>query len=145
MPPEMITWVTPMAMMPTIDTCRMMIDSRAVLKIEVGVVAGVEQEGVADQQPAERLEDGDDQRSSAEEDVELGRPVPLRGVEGQPADAMRDVCAMSGSPVATCRAGPPSRCGRAAGATRRPGRRRAGQFFARKSPMLAGVTSWNGM
>ena len=35
MPPEMITWVTPMAMMPMIETCRMMIDSRAVLKIEV--------------------------------------------------------------------------------------------------------------
>ena len=29
----MITWVTPMAMMPTIETCRMMIDSRAWLKI----------------------------------------------------------------------------------------------------------------
>ena len=35
MPPEMITWVTPRAMMPMIETCRMMIDSRAVLKIEV--------------------------------------------------------------------------------------------------------------
>ncbi len=32
-PPEMMTWVTPMAMMPTIETCRMMIDSRAWLKI----------------------------------------------------------------------------------------------------------------
>ena len=35
MPPEMMTWVTPIAMMPMIDTWRMMIDSRAVLKIEV--------------------------------------------------------------------------------------------------------------
>ena len=33
MPPVMMTWVTPMAMMPTIETCRMMIDSRASLKI----------------------------------------------------------------------------------------------------------------
>ena len=32
-PPVMITWVTPTAMMPTIETCRIMIDSRAWLKI----------------------------------------------------------------------------------------------------------------
>ncbi len=32
MPPAMITWVTPMAMMPVIDTCRMMMSSRAWLK-----------------------------------------------------------------------------------------------------------------
>ena len=40
MPPEMMTWVTPMAMMPTIETCRMMIDSRALLKIECDVRRG---------------------------------------------------------------------------------------------------------
>ena len=33
MPPVMITWVTPMAMMPTMDTCRMMISSRCWLKM----------------------------------------------------------------------------------------------------------------
>ncbi len=33
MPPLMMTWVTPMAMMPTIDTWRMMMLSRAQLKI----------------------------------------------------------------------------------------------------------------
>ena len=32
MPPEMMTWVTPIAMMPTIETCRMMIFSRGTLK-----------------------------------------------------------------------------------------------------------------
>ena len=61
MPPEMITWVTPMAMMPTIETCRMMIDSRAVLKIEVAFGRVLNRKRVAHQQPAERLEDDDDQ------------------------------------------------------------------------------------
>ncbi len=48
MPPVMITWVTPMAMMPMIDTCRMMMSSRCSLNRPVDVCAHVEQEAVAD-------------------------------------------------------------------------------------------------
>ena len=88
MPPEMITWVTPRAMMPMIETCRMMIDSRAVLKIEVAFSRVLNRNEFAHQQPAERLEDRDDQHE-CEEDVQFGRAVPFRGIEGQPADAMR--------------------------------------------------------
>ena len=47
MPPVMITWVTPTAMMPITDTCRMMIVRRC----------GLSEEALADEDPAEDLED----------------------------------------------------------------------------------------
>ena len=47
MPPVMITCVTPTAMMPITDTCRIMIVRRCV----------VQQEALADEDPAEHLED----------------------------------------------------------------------------------------
>ncbi len=47
MPPVMITWVTPTAMMPTIETCRIMICSRA----------GLSRKLWCDQHPAQHLED----------------------------------------------------------------------------------------
>ena len=86
----MMTWVTPMAMMPMIETCRMMIDSRAVLKIEVAFsrVLKRKESPISSQPSASKTDDDQHER---EEDIQLGRARPFRGVEGQAADAMRSL------------------------------------------------------
>ena len=70
---EMITCVTPMAMMPTIDTCRMMICRRAALKKARRHRCAVEQETVAEKDAADQFED-DDENDERQEDVEF-RPA----------------------------------------------------------------------
>ena len=67
MPPVMITWVTPTAMMPITDTCRMMIDRRC----------WIDEEALADEDPAEHLEDERDADEHAE-NADFGRQLALR-------------------------------------------------------------------
>ena len=64
MPPVMITWVTPTAMMPITETCRIITVRRWL----------VEQEALADDDPAEELEDQRDAEQH-QEDADLGRPA----------------------------------------------------------------------
>ena len=56
MPPVMMTWVTPIAMMPTIETCRMMTCQPLLIEKRVDIGAGVEQEAVADDEAAQNFE-----------------------------------------------------------------------------------------
>ena len=133
-PPEMMTCVTPTAMMPTIETCRMMIESRAWLK-RVSTFARVlkRKESPMRSQPsaskaatistsaARTLSSGGRWRLGASK---VSPPVP---------------CVDSATAGIPCRRLAGSRAGARAGPAVGP------QFFARKSPMFAGVTSWNGM
>ena len=74
MPPVMMTCVTPMAMMPTIDTCRMMIDRRASLKMASTFWTGVEQEANRRSRAAHELEAGSE-HDEGEKHVEFRRPA----------------------------------------------------------------------
>ena len=139
MPPVMMTWVTPMAMMPTIETCRMMIDSRAWLKI-ASTLSRVLNRNSSPMMSQPSASNDDHDQDEAEEDVQLGRPVALGGVEGQPADAVRCL-----SHVPDPLRDGPSPTPPGFRPARRAGRVSQAQFLARKSPMFAGVTSWNGM
>ena len=64
MPPVMITWVTPTAMMPITETCR----------IIIGQALRVEQEALADEDPAQDLE-GQRDADQHQQDAGLGRPA----------------------------------------------------------------------
>ena len=67
MPPVMITCVTPTAMMPITETCRMMI----------GQALLIEQEALADEDPAEHLE-GQRDADQHEQDADFRRQLALR-------------------------------------------------------------------
>ncbi len=132
----------------------------------IDVFACIEQEAVAEQKPAEDLERrrDDDER---DENVHLGRPRPSRLVEGQIADAVGRLCHVASSTAwahvglhAGCLSGlngaaapPPAplrlRTAAISGERRQPAAplsvEERPQFFLRKSLILAGVTSWNGM
>ena len=146
MPPEMITWVTPMAMMPMIDTCRMMIDSRAVLKIEVAFsrVLKRNESPISSQPSASKTTTIS---TSAKKTFSSGGRCRFDASKVRPPMPC-EVCAMSGFPLRRL-ASPPSRTremrGRRARAGPRGDHAPAAQFLARKSSMFAGVTSWNGM
>ena len=146
MPPEMITWVTPMAMIPMIDTCRMMIDSRAVLKIEVAFSRVLKRnEFPISSQPSASKTATISTR--AKKTFSSGGRARFFASKVRPPMPC-EVCAMCGSPATSSSSSRPSRMREmGAGAPRRPGVRSGSgaQFLARKSPMFAGVTSWNGM
>ena len=98
MPPVMITWVTPMAMMPTIETCRMMIFQPRLVEERCHIVAGVEQEAVADDEAAQNFKGRDDEQQRHEH-VEFRRPRPFRGIILQAANAMGCLCHLHPPPM----------------------------------------------
>ena len=120
MPPEMITWVTPRAMMPMIETCRMMIDSRAVLKIEVAFSRVLKRNElpISSQPSASKTATIS---MSAKKTFSSGGRARFVRIEGQASDAMRGLSLRhtSISPATSLRKSRPSRSGNRAGAVRR--------------------------
>ena len=88
-------------------------------------------------------------RTSATKTLSSGGLVRLGRVECQPADAMRRLSHVGSPFLPVDRPDAARPRGRTVEAGGTPGAapvsRVADQFLARKSPMLAGVTSWNGM
>ena len=98
MPPEMMTWVTPMAMMPTVETCRMMIVSRGTLK-SVSTLGRVLNRKLSPMRRRPRISKAADDEQQRDKYVEFRRPRPFRGIILQAANTMGCLCHLHPPPM----------------------------------------------
>ena len=134
MPPVMITWVTPTAMMPTTLTCRIMMLRRWVLKRKLCPWRS---------QPSTSKISAI--AISPKKMLSSGGRWPPRVAAGRAGRCAGDLC-HARSPAFSEVAAPPRRRRRQRDRLYHEPADPAGhQFFDWKSAMFAGVTSWNGM